>query len=115
MTKVIFDKEGVLERIDNDIDLLKELFEILDEEIEQTFENLAQCLKEGNATDFAIYAHTLKGSSANVGATALSKVMAELEKLSRAGTLVGIEPLLEEAKREAEAFRLEFVLVMGMA
>lgn len=115
MAKVIFDKAAVLDRIDNDIDLLKELFGILDEEIEKTFDNLEQCLKKGDIADFGVHAHTLKGSSANVGAMALSNVMSEMEKLARSGTLAGVEPMIEAAKQEAEAFRSQFALAMGMA
>jgi HPt (histidine-containing phosphotransfer) domain-containing protein len=45
-------------------------------------------------------AHTIKGSSANVGAVALAAVAERLESLSRRDGLGGVAPLLADCERE---------------
>ncbi len=59
-------------------------------------------------------AHSLKGSSANVGARALKVIAAELEQLGAGGSLELVEPLLirlrHEAGRTQRAFERELTL-----
>ncbi len=50
-------------------------------------------------------AHSLKGSSLNVGAQALASRAMELEKLGAAGTLDGVEPLLVAFQKECRRAR----------
>lgn len=53
------------------------------------------------AGDFKVVeraAHTLKSSSANIGASNLSALCSELEKLGRAGTLAGAAPLVAHTR-----------------
>jgi HPt (histidine-containing phosphotransfer) domain-containing protein len=47
-------------------------------------------------------AHTLKSSSASIGALALSSLCAEIERLIRAGDAAGAEPLLERFHAEVQ-------------
>jgi HPt (histidine-containing phosphotransfer) domain-containing protein len=48
-------------------------------------------------------AHSLKSSSANVGAEALAQLCRELEQLGRGGVSAGTAPLLAAAEREFQA------------
>jgi len=50
-------------------------------------------------------AHSLKGSSLNVGARALASSAMELEKLGMAGTLEGVEELLAVFQKECRRAR----------
>jgi HPt (histidine-containing phosphotransfer) domain-containing protein len=61
-------------------------------------------------------AHSLKSSSANVGADALSKLCKELEQLGRTESTEGAARLLLEAEREFQAVRrsLSAILVKGV-
>ena len=47
-------------------------------------------------------AHTLKSSSASIGALALSGLCAEIERLLRAGDNVSVAPLLEQFHAEVQ-------------
>jgi HPt (histidine-containing phosphotransfer) domain-containing protein len=60
-------------------------------------------------------AHSLKSSSANVGADALAKVCRELEQLGRTDSTEGAARLLLEAEHEFQAVRrsLSAILVQG--
>ena len=63
-------------------------------------------LKKGPNNDdselFVRAAHTLKSSSANVGAMALSKLGAELEMLGQNGGLKNVQKKVENAIKEYE-------------
>lgn len=58
-------------------------------------------------------AHSLKSSSASLGATPLSRLYAEAERLGRAGTLAGAEAAVERI--EGEAQRVEVALRAWLA
>src|SRR5687767_13150656 len=46
-------------------------------------------IERGNAADLAAAAHSLKSSSAMLGARGISVIAVELEKLGRSGTITG--------------------------
>jgi HPt (histidine-containing phosphotransfer) domain-containing protein len=61
---------------------------------------LDRSLAAGNAEVFTRAAHSLKGSSANLGATALSAFAARLERCARQEGLAAVAPFLAETKAE---------------
>jgi PAS domain S-box-containing protein len=67
-------------------------------------------LREGLAHDdapaMARSAHTLRGASANLGATTLARLCATLEAGSETGDLLGSGPLLEAVEAELDQVRL---------
>jgi hypothetical protein len=68
-------------------------------------DQLAQARAEGGWDQVSRVAHTLKSSSASVGALGLSHVCADIERLLRAGDSAAALPLLD--KFQAEAGRVE--------
>ncbi|MGE3537455.1 MAG: response regulator [Candidatus Tectimicrobiota bacterium] len=73
--------------------------------------SLREALRQADIATVYRLAHSLKSSSANVGAEALSGLCKELEALARTGTLAGAEtllaPLEEEYAAVCEALRQE--------
>ena len=63
-------------------------------------DQLLQGLGEGDGDALGRAAHTLKGASANVGATALADVCAELEMQARASQFEGAGALVERFEAE---------------
>ncbi len=61
---------------------------------------LDQCFTSGDAKKFSRAAHSIKGSSANLGAAALRAVAAQLEERSRVEPASTLGPLLESLKAE---------------
>jgi HPt (histidine-containing phosphotransfer) domain-containing protein len=62
--------------------------------------DLARCiaaLEQGQAEQLRAAAHSIKGSSAGLGARGLSQLAARIEQHASSGALDGIEALLEEA------------------
>ncbi len=71
------------------------------------FAELDRSLAGGDAGLFARAAHSIKGSSANLGATALRAVAERLECRCRQEGLGGLATLLAEAKAEFARARTE--------
>jgi two-component system, sensor histidine kinase and response regulator len=89
--------------------LLNEIVEEFIAQTENGRHNVAKSVNERDAPAFARAAHTLKGASANVGASALAAVCAGMEMQARMGKLDGAGVLMEqfdvEFARVQEALR----------
>ena len=59
-----------------------------------------RALAEGRAGDLCRSAHTLKSNAATFGTMALWAVEKELERLTKPGTLTGVEPLIRKGEEE---------------
>jgi HPt (histidine-containing phosphotransfer) domain-containing protein len=89
-----------------------DLNEIIDSFIELLPSQLAAieaAIHSGNATELRSQTHTLKGSSSNVGATALSALAYQLETLGKQGDTTSARtisaPLRQLAKDTEQALR----------
>jgi HPt (histidine-containing phosphotransfer) domain-containing protein len=69
---------------------------------------LREARADGTWDQVSRVAHTLKSSSASIGALALSTLCAEIERLLRAGDSVGADALLD--RFHAEAARVEIAV-----
>jgi len=76
-----------------DIDALVELLELYLEEAPPLVERISTAIAAGDAADLGDSAHSLKSTSAAIGAMALSDLAKSLEKLGKSGDLDGVEPL----------------------
>ena len=84
---------------DND-EFLREITGIFLEDTPQRLAELEQSLTEGDAARFARAAHSIKGSSANLGAMALRNAAENLEQHARTTGLAGVGPLIAAARNE---------------
>src|SRR5258708_7808192 len=84
---------------DND-EFLREIAGIFLEDTPQRIAELTQSLTAGDAAKFTRAAHSIKGSSANLGAMILRSAAEKLEHQSRTDGLVGVGALVEEIKTE---------------
>jgi signal transduction histidine kinase/DNA-binding response OmpR family regulator/HPt (histidine-containing phosphotransfer) domain-containing protein len=80
-------------------DLLARVVHIYLDDAPALVDRLAEALDAGDIDTFTRSAHTLKSSSANLGARALAERCRELELRGRAGQLDGTRPLLAEVRR----------------
>jgi HPt (histidine-containing phosphotransfer) domain-containing protein len=79
---------------------LKEIVGIYIEDTPKRLQDLKASLASGDVALFTRAAHTIKGSSANVGAVALSRVAERLEALSRNEGLGGVAALVASCETE---------------
>ena len=83
MAKYLIDVEELLERTENDKELVRDLLTIFREEFPQRLQALREAVESLNATDVAMEAHALKGMLSNLAAVEASAAVAELERLGR--------------------------------
>ena len=81
-------------------EFLREIVGIFLEDTPQRIAELEQSLAGNDPLRFTRAAHSVKGSSSNLGAMALRAVAERLEQQSKQSGLVGLEPMLAELKSE---------------
>jgi HPt (histidine-containing phosphotransfer) domain-containing protein len=81
-------------------EFLREIIVIYLEDTPKRIEDLKACLASGDTATFARAAHTIKGSSANLGALALKAIAERLETVSRRDGLGGVSSLVAECEAE---------------
>src|SRR5882724_4394683 len=80
---------------DGDV-FLKDIIGIFIEDTPARIAELRQALTEADGVRFTRAAHSIKGSSSNLGAIALRDIAADLEHKSRQGGLADLEPLVAD-------------------
>lgn len=97
-----FDPESLWERIDGDIELLRELIEVFSEEGPRMMARIEEAIQQGSPTALEKAGHKMKGSVLQFSATAAAAVAAQLEEKGRNGSIDGAGPLVEQLKQEVD-------------
>ncbi|WP_273844167.1 PAS domain S-box protein [Rubrobacter calidifluminis] len=84
---------------EDDPDLVSELVEMYLEDAPRRIEEIRRALHAGDAHALAQAAHTLKGSSGNMGATRVQELAAGLQEAGDSGDLSGAEEKLASLER----------------
>jgi DNA-binding response OmpR family regulator len=93
------DKDRVRELQDlacDDPGLLDELIDLFLTETPKLIDQMRRATEDEDGPALRRAAHTLKGSSGQIGALRLQDICATIETLAGTGSLVGVEPLLSE-------------------
>ena len=88
-------------------DLLEELVDAYLSSSTQLSAQLRDSIAAGDAKSMSVAAHTLKSSSAQIGAMRLSALSKQIESLGRAGSIDGARDLLGELSTELESVHEE--------
>jgi HPt (histidine-containing phosphotransfer) domain-containing protein len=80
----------LLERVDNDQDLLRELLIIFKEDFPRTMQSLESAVAGGDLKNTARLGHTLKGMLSSLGAARAAKAASKLEDMAFAGETVSL-------------------------
>jgi histidine phosphotransfer protein HptB len=81
-------------------EFLREIVSIYVDDTPKRIADLKACLVSGDITTFTRAAHTVKGSSANVGAQVLKAIAERLEHISRKDGLGSVGPLIADLEAE---------------
>jgi HPt (histidine-containing phosphotransfer) domain-containing protein len=81
-------------------EFMREIIGIYIEDTPKRIEELKKTLASGDTAAFARAAHTIKGSSSNVGAQALRAVAERLEKAARSEGLGAVAPIVAECEAQ---------------
>jgi len=77
-------------------DPLAEVMEVYFAHTPPRFAEIRDAIGTGDAEALRMAAHTLKSSSASIGAAAVARLAGRMEAIGRAGTVTGAAPLLRE-------------------
>ena len=81
------------ERFGSDDDLVNELIAIYIEEAPKQMEQIRQAVQTSDAAGLSLYAHSMKGASANMGAMEVRYIAGDLEAKGKAGDFSGVAEL----------------------
>jgi PAS domain S-box-containing protein len=98
-----FSVATMVERLDNDEEIAREIAGIFVESSRQLYAELAGAIPQCNPDLVCARAHSIKGSAGNIGATALQDLAAAMERAGRDGDLSEAERLLPELHANLEA------------
>ncbi|MGB2624893.1 MAG: Hpt domain-containing protein [Candidatus Acidiferrum sp.] len=100
--KPIWNQAELLDRVDNDRELLRELLGIFKEDFPRTIRSLEEAVAAGDLKNSASLSHSLKGMLSNLGGTRAAEAAAKLEKLaSSAGQNGSLKDALSALQSEA--------------
>ena len=94
-------------------EFLREIIGIFLEDAPQRLTELDECLVTGDASRFSRAAHSIKGSSSNLGATALRDVAGQLEQRSQQEGLANVATLLADLKVEYGRAQVELTKLLA--
>ncbi|MBF0121914.1 MAG: Hpt domain-containing protein [Candidatus Omnitrophica bacterium] len=108
----IIDVKDALERVQDDKDLLLELFDIFQEDFPGKRNAFRQAMEMGNVVTFQQIAHGLKGATGNISAKQMHENCTELDRLGKNSNLAGAKERLDLLDKQygefqAEALRLK--------
>jgi|SRR5579872_832420 len=84
----------LLERVENDEDLLRELLALFQEDLPASRNALQTAIAGGDLTEIERAAHRMKGMLANLSAKQAASLAAEIESAARAGDSLKIPELI---------------------
>jgi HPt (histidine-containing phosphotransfer) domain-containing protein len=91
----------LLERVDNDRELVRELLAIFKEDFPQTIGSLEAAVSSGDLKNSGSLSHTLKGMLSNLGGARAAAAAARLEELAGAGEIAALRGAFDDLEREA--------------
>lgn len=110
----IIDLADALQRVQDDKELLLELFEIFSEDFEIKRQTLRQSLETKNLIDFRMMAHALKGATANISAKQMNIICVELDSMAKEGILEGAGMLVDKLESAFDVFKAEVIKVKDL-
>ncbi len=87
-------------QMDGESDLVAELADIYLADAPTQIAAMREAIAWGNTVALRLAAHTLKGSSASLGATHLVELCKEIEELGQGGTVAGAAEKLVDVEQE---------------
>jgi HPt (histidine-containing phosphotransfer) domain-containing protein len=94
-------------------DVLVEILTVFLDDVPKRIVALRAAAAAGDAFAMQHAAHSLKGSSGNIGARALHDVCRQLDDRARSGDLTRVTPLLESLATEYDKVEVEIKRLLG--
>jgi CheY-like chemotaxis protein len=104
----VIDVAAALERVEGDRELLEELARLFADECPKALGEIRQAWESGDAHLLERLAHTMKGSSASLGANQVSEAAFELEKHARSEGVANAGGMIQTLEKAVERVLPEF-------
>ncbi|HJT36130.1 MAG TPA: response regulator [Pirellulales bacterium] len=95
------DCQSLIERFLGDWEFVEGILEKFQQQVDVDLEALERSILDRNAEQAALLAHRIKGAAANVSATEVSRIAAELERMGRAAMLDNADERLAALRSES--------------
>ena len=99
MSEPIIDLKEVLERVQDDRDLLVEILDIYEQDFVEKRKVIESAIQRKDLEQIKSVAHSLKGSSGNISAKPLHAAWLRIEQLAKSNETTGIPETLQEIDR----------------
>jgi len=108
-----FDADELMDRVDNDAELLTDLVEIFVEDGQNQVDAIEAAVVSQDAKALESAAHSFKGSSNNMAAAKLGQIAFELERAGKDGNFDGTTAMISRLKEEFSLCRDEMLKHIG--
>jgi HPt (histidine-containing phosphotransfer) domain-containing protein len=102
----ILDWEGVMDRVDNDIDLYFDLIDMFFADYPSSFNTLKESVTNSNSNEIDRKAHSLKSALGNLGAMQAYEAAYKLERAGKSSETANYVNYLKSFEEAVEAFRI---------
>jgi len=82
-----YDKKAILDRIDGDMDLFRQLIALFIQEVPNQIKQIKLAIKANDPDRITLFAHTIKGSAYNIRAMELKQVAFDIEQAGKASDI----------------------------
>jgi HPt (histidine-containing phosphotransfer) domain-containing protein len=106
MTEII-DLKDALERVQDDKELLLELFDIFTEDFVAKYAALREACAKGDCAAFQMLAHGFKGATGNISARRMHENCTELDHRGKACDITDLASKVELLGQQFEEFKVE--------
>ena len=106
-TPGVLDITDLLSRVDNDRELVAELFSIFKSIFPSHLQRLSDAVANDLSKQVEAESHTLKGMLLNLSAARAAAMVADLESMGRDGKIAGMREAFTEFQKEAETLLLQ--------
>jgi len=100
LTSEPIDAEALKNRIDGDLDLLRDLAALFAEEAPRLLGQIELAIQQGSAIELEKASHKMKGSVLQFSAAAAASAALELEQKGRSGSVAGAGVMLDRLRVE---------------
>jgi HPt (histidine-containing phosphotransfer) domain-containing protein len=112
-TEQVWNLAELLDRVDNDQELLRDLLNIFKEDFPRTMKSLESAVAAADLKNASRLSHTLKGMLSSLGGTRAAAAAAKLEVLATAGETASLQGALDALGHEAESLLPELNAYMA--
>jgi PAS domain S-box-containing protein len=105
--KNVFNKSGLLERLEGDEEFLNEIVQVYINDSVNNIILLKEALETEDAEKISRHGHTLKGASANICAGRMQQIACEIETAGNSGDLKLASILVDKIEKEYETFKTD--------